>query len=305
MKYVDELTFPAVAICNFNLHRPTWQGNFLSKDDFTPILTDFGVCYTFNAGDGNDTHKVKNTGRSFGFSVYLNAVEFDYNIGPRQGLGFQVMLYQQGDIPLVADLGFAVSVGEEVLVGVDVTSIQNLPPPHGSCGKKHLKYYDEYSRNACRMECKTDYMVDYCGCRMFYMPGNATVCDFRVMYVCGQVALAELMNEESRCECPLPCTQVIYKPNLSHAKYTYQAFANFQAEYFGVPPEYFESNLVKLHIFFQELAIHEVQEEVAYNIFGLLCDIGGSLGLWLGGSILTVIEILDICFKGCCGSAWH
>ncbi|XP_070560645.1 acid-sensing ion channel 2-like [Ptychodera flava] len=357
MKYVDELTFPAVAICNFNLHRrsaiaeanlsglfdtlythkfpdftsynisttaseqfyvetahqlksmmqrPMWQGLRMEVNVMKPILTDFGLCYAFNTGeDGDEIRKVKNTGESFGLSVILDAVQAEYNIGPLFSVGFQVMLYPQGEVPLVGDLGFAVSVGQKVRVGIDVTNITNLAPPHGSCGEKSLKYYDKYSRNACRMECATDFMVQMCGCKLFYMPGNVTVCDIQTAYYCGHEALVTVRNINATCECPVPCSQLIYKPNLSSAKFTSDIYGAYLENHFQVPSGHFDKNFAKLNIFFQELAVHEVHEEKAYSIFGLLCDIGGSLGLWLGGSILTVIEIFDICFKGCCSSAWR
>ncbi|XP_070560646.1 acid-sensing ion channel 2-like [Ptychodera flava] len=357
MKYVDELTFPAVAICNFNLHRRSaiaeanlsglfeamysyefpdftsvnisstaseqfyiqsahqldsmfyallWQGLPIDVHVLKPILTDFGVCYAFNTGeDGDEIRKVKYTGESFGFSVMVDAVQAEYFIGPRFSVGFQVMLYRQGDVPLVGDLGFAVSVGQEVRIGIDVTNITNITPPHGSCGEKSLKYYDKYSINACRMECSTDFMVQMCGCKLFYMPGNITVCDIQQSFYCGQAASVTLRNTNGTCECPVPCSQLIYKPNLSGAKFTSDILGAHLENRYHLPSGHFEKNLAKLNIFFQELAVHEVEEEKAYNIFGLLCDIGGSLGLWLGGSILTVIEILDICFKGCFGSAWR
>ncbi|XP_070559986.1 acid-sensing ion channel 2-like [Ptychodera flava] len=215
------------------------------------------------------------------------------------------MLYPQGEVPLVGDLGFAVSVGQEVRIGIDVTNITNLTPPHGSCGKRALKYYDKYSRNSCRMECVTDFMVESCGCKMFYMPGNVTICDIETAYYCGRAALAMVTNISDTCECPVPCSQLIYKPILSNAKFTSDIYGIYLEDIYKLPRVYCDKNIAKLDIFFQELALHEVQEEKAYGILGLLCDLGGSLGLWLGGSILTVIEILDICFKGCCGSAWR
>ncbi|XP_070559988.1 acid-sensing ion channel 2-like [Ptychodera flava] len=215
------------------------------------------------------------------------------------------MLYPQGEVPLVSDFGFAVSVGQEVRIGIDVTNITNLTPPHGTCGEKSLKYYEKYSRNACRMECSTDFIVKTCGCKMFYMPGNIPICDLETSYYCSRAALAMVANMNNTCECPVPCSQLIYKPIMSSAKFTSDIYNSYLEEYFQSPIGHFDKNIARVNIFFQELAVHEVQEVKAYNIFGLLCDIGGSLGLWLGGSILTVIEILDICFKGCCSSAWR
>ncbi|XP_070552311.1 acid-sensing ion channel 2-like [Ptychodera flava] len=374
LHYVDHLTFPAVAICNFNMFgytatensnlthllydiyanseamhvidfdaydinataseefyishahalsemilEPTWKKTSIDRDAFQTILTDFGVCYAFNTGDDNyGIREVDDTGKTFGLGMLLDTYHWNYNVGPESGVGFQLMLYPQGDVPLVTDLGFAIAVGEEVRIGVEVTRITNLAPPHGTCGEKHLSYYQRYSKNACRMECKTHFMVRSCGCKLFYMPGNATVCNLKESHICGQKALdafvnaqslyphrGTVVNASSSCDCPDPCSRVIYKPNLSHAKFPSDAYAEFLQYIIGLPLSYLSDNIAKVDIFFQELSINEVEQQKAYDIFGLLCDIGGALGLWLGGSVLTVMEIIDICFKGCCSRTWH
>ncbi|XP_070552785.1 acid-sensing ion channel 1C-like [Ptychodera flava] len=357
LNYVEELTFPSVAFCNFNMFRRSttdpenltdlmtqmfggfsqsvdfhlhdldatasedfyirhahnksmlywafWKGVTMTKDVFKTILTDFGVCYAFNTGeDGHQLRKVYGTGKSFGLQMILLTQISEYNIGQESGAGFQLMLYSQGDVPLVADLGFALSPGEHVKIGIEITNITNLPPPHGICQDKPLLYHSKYTRNSCRIECMTEFVVQICGCRLFYMPGNATVCNIEQWYYCGRPTLLEFSNHTSQCDCPVPCSRVIYKPNLSHAQVIYPTLAEYWANKTGTDVDTLLNEASVVDIFFQELTVHEVTQRRAYDFFSLLCDIGGALGLWLGGSVLTVIEILDICLRGCCKRKW-
>ena len=46
-------------------------------------------------------------------------------------------------------------------------------------------------------------------------------------------------------------------------------------------------------IFFSELKYTHTKDEAAYSSLALLCDIGGSLGLILGSTILTFCEFTD------------
>ncbi|KAK2188087.1 hypothetical protein NP493_144g03028 [Ridgeia piscesae] len=47
----------------------------------------------------------------------------------------------------------------------------SLPPPHGDCtSTRKLLYFDHYTQAACYRECITNFMVDICGCRDYYMP---------------------------------------------------------------------------------------------------------------------------------------
>ena len=48
-----------------------------------------------------------------------------------------------------------------------------------------------------------------------------------------------------------------------------------------------------LSISFQDLTFDDIQEEIAYGAIPLLCDVGGSLGLLLGASVLTFFEIIE------------
>ncbi|XP_077983993.1 acid-sensing ion channel 2-like [Glandiceps talaboti] len=356
LNYVSELTFPAVAVCNFNAMRKsetdasnltgllsamhgtynpnfddynitgsdteewyahmahqkdetilyhTWQATPMGLDTFQTIDTDFGVCYAFNTGnDSYGIRTVENSGKSYGLSMYLDTQQSEYNIGLEKGVGFQIVLYEQGDVPLASDLGFAVSVGEETRVGIELTNITNLPPPHGICGSRTLKYYTKYTKNACQFECWTDYAVSICGCRMFYMPGTTRICNLKTSYECILFRAAYyFVSNGTDCDCPVPCQRVIYKADLSHAKFPSTVFSEFMTAYMNIPP--LEDSIVKVDIFFQELSIEEIKQQKSYDVFGLLCDIGGSLGLWLGGSILTLIEIIDICLKGCFNRLWH
>ena len=51
-----------------------------------------------------------------------------------------------------------------------------------------------------------------------------------------------------------------------------------------------KSNLAKLNIFFGELNYQTITQIKAYNFGSLLGDIGGQMGLFIGASILTLLE---------------
>lgn len=41
------------------------------------------------------------------------------------------------------------------------------------------------------------------------------------------------------------------------------------------------------------MTFDDIEEEIGYSAIPLLCDIGGSLGLLLGASVLTFFEIIE------------
>uniref|UniRef100_A0A915J4W7 Uncharacterized protein n=1 Tax=Romanomermis culicivorax TaxID=13658 RepID=A0A915J4W7_ROMCU len=54
-------------------------------------------------------------------------------------------------------------------------------------------------------------------------------------------------------------------------------------------------NLGLVNIYFRDLGVKETAQERAYDFFSFLCDVGGSIGLWLGASMLSLVELLDLC----------
>jgi Amiloride-sensitive sodium channel len=49
-----------------------------------------------------------------------------------------------------------------------------------------------------------------------------------------------------------------------------------------------------LQVYFTDLKYTKVEASAAYTFLALLCDIGGALGLILGSTLLTVVELMDI-----------
>ena len=52
--------------------------------------------------------------------------------------------------------------------------------------------------------------------------------------------------------------------------------------------------LVFLDIFYSQLNYIDIQTTPAYDLLTLVCDVGGALGLILGGTLLTVVEFLQL-----------
>ena len=53
-------------------------------------------------------------------------------------------------------------------------------------------------------------------------------------------------------------------------------------------------NFLKLNIFYRQLSYEHIKQQKGYDVFALVCDIGGSMGLFIGASMLTVVEVIDL-----------
>ncbi|XP_064640726.1 uncharacterized protein LOC135495761 [Lineus longissimus] len=61
-----------------------------------------------------------------------------------------------------------------------------------------------------------------------------------------------------------------------------------------VDTKFYKDNFLSLVIYFQEMNYELIQQQEAYTIFALLSDIGGSMGLFVGGSVISIFEIIDV-----------
>ena len=60
---------------------------------------------------------------------------------------------------------------------------------------------------------------------------------------------------------------------------------------------FLRENFLKLNVFYRQLSYEHIQQQKGYDIFALICDIGGSMGLFIGASMLTVVEVIDILLR--------
>ncbi|NXL12752.1 ASI1C protein, partial [Mesembrinibis cayennensis] len=116
-----------------------------------------------------------------------------------------------------------------------------------------------------------------------------------------------------------PCAMVRYGKELSMVKIPSKASARYLAKKFNKTEQYIADNVLVLDIFFEALNYEMIEQKKAYEVAGLLgeCsrgpggpggpapltppsrlgDIGGQMGLFIGASLLTILEIFDYLYE--------
>lgn len=56
---------------------------------------------------------------------------------------------------------------------------------------------------------------------------------------------------------------------------------------------FLRSNFLELNVFFSAFNEETVAQQPAYSLTSLLADVGGSMGLFVGASLLTCVEVLE------------
>ncbi|XP_077581406.1 acid-sensing ion channel 1C isoform X5 [Stigmatopora nigra] len=285
----------------------TFRGEECYSVNFTTIYTRYGKCYTFNSGlDGNPLLTTLKGGTGNGLEIMLDIQQDEYL--PVWGdtdetsyeAGIKVQLHAQSEPPFLHQLGFGVAPGFQTFVSTQEQRLQYLPPPWGDCKSTAIdsEYFSTYSITACRIDCETRYLLENCNCRMVHMPGTSTVCTPEQYKDCADPALDFLVEKDNDyCVCETPCNMTRYGKELSMVKIPSKASAKYLAKKFNKTEQYIGENLLVLDIFFEALNYEKIEQKKAYEIAGLLGDIGGQMGLFIGASVLTILEIFDYLYE--------
>ncbi|KAK2503717.1 hypothetical protein MC885_000910 [Smutsia gigantea] len=290
----------------------SYCGGPCGPHNFSVVFTRYGKCYTFNSGrDGRPRLKTMKGGTGNGLEIMLDIQQDEYL--PVWGetdetsfeAGIKVQIHSQDEPPFIDQLGFGVAPGFQTFVACqEQRQLIYLPPPWGTCKAvtMDLDFFDSYSITACRIDCETRYLVENCNCRMVHMPGDAPYCTPEQYKECADPALDFLVEKDQEyCVCEMPCNLTRYGKELSMVKIPSKASAKYLAKKFNKSEQYIGLSIL-LQIGLACPCPRELcRSHGVLTPLTLLCppagDIGGQMGLFIGASILTVLELFDYAYE--------
>ncbi|ALC49619.1 rpk [Drosophila busckii] len=244
--------------------------------------------------------------------------EVDYACrGPVQG--FKVILHAPDDVPSVSNQFVRIPMGREVLIAVKpnmiTTSagIADYHPQRRQCFLSHersLRFFKVYTESNCQLECLANFTLTKCGCVKFSMPRtlDMPVCGEDKIYCYDRAERELLVREfqrvrslsvagetqrgaETACNCMPACTSLVYNTEISQANFDLDEMlaaendTDFMREYPG-------SQMSRLSIYFKQSQFITSKRSEIYGITDFLANCGGIFGLFMGFSILSLVEIL-------------
>ncbi|XP_075168272.1 pickpocket protein 28-like [Haematobia irritans] len=249
-------------------------------------------------------------GLSVHFQNFMDEVDYSCN-GAVQG--FKVLLHSPDDVPSVSKHFVRITMDKEVMIAVKPNMITTSPnlaaydPAKRLCylnKDRQLRFYKTYSQNNCERECLTNFTLSQCGCVAFSMPRT------KDMPVCGADKLDCYKNAYSKlllkefndglnqqeasddCNCLPGCTSLEYDIEISEGHLdlinTIKAI-DYLDEFKSFRPDQKWSQLL---IYFKENQFITSKRSELYGITELLANFGGVFGLFMGFSILSIVELI-------------
>uniref|UniRef100_A0A915PQI3 Uncharacterized protein n=1 Tax=Setaria digitata TaxID=48799 RepID=A0A915PQI3_9BILA len=291
--------------CSFNQRDCNIESDFKLHYDQT-----YGNCYTFN---WNRTKQLTahQAGANFGLRVLLYADISEY-LPTSESVGFRITVHDKWLIPFPDAFGYNAPTGFLSSFGVRMKKFNRIVPPHGQCLEDSGRDLDtiypgfNYSAEGCHRTCTQKEVIRICGCAnpAYPVPNKAAACkvtdpNARQCIKNATLHLNRLITEgnSTNCVCHQPCSEVNYEVTYSAARWPSGTTKVMECDAVDdLCMERYRKNAAMVQVFYEELNYEILTETPAYTVNSLLVitDLGGLTGLWIGASVVSLMEIVAL-----------
>jgi amiloride-sensitive sodium channel len=278
-----------------------------STVDFKTVNWTLDDGYGAKAGINTYPFRVLGAGERAGLNIVLKMEKsyFDYVCkGPVQG--YKITMHNPAEYPQPAKHYFRIPAKREVIVSVKPQMIKtsdnllNYSPASRQCyfsHERYLKYFKVYTQKNCELECLANYTLTKCGCVKFYMPrqSDTPMCSLSAAscYLSTEYDLLQNNLESGdECNCLPDCTSIQYNSEVSSAKFDVEKEKLARGKYSENLSNYQYS---KVTIFFENTQFISAKRSELYGLTDFVANCGGVLGLFMGVSLVSIVEIIYYC----------
>lgn len=295
--------------CRFGLntecHYPTGFKEF-------PVSLFEGVCFKFNY-DGSLSQVGEGSYYGMSIILFLNQSDTSPFSGFDEGSGIKLVIQTYNAFPYPLENGILVKPGAYTRIILQKQVYRRLPPPYPSkCTEKGPVIYPGlYTPRNCKRSCFVEYAKKACGgtdAFVEYFTGEKrdpplNITELKCFYD-KQIEAAWPVNAK-KCNCPLQCYEETFFPMVSQSLWPAPSDLPYYKKIFAsslglnattMTDEFVYSNFLKINIFFSELAYEQVTEMPEWTSQKLVSDIGGQMGIWIGASLFSILELIIFLF---------
>ena len=313
--------------CSFNLERCS-ANNFTWKFDST-----YGNCYEFNSGFDASGHKadlIKSSvvGQMYGLSLEIYSNYYENLTILNKFNGGSGLLIRIDNSSYLTDHnydGIRASPGVQTDIIIDRSSEFNLPKPYSDCEIDDsysattfdsdlftliAKSQYKYTQQLCLGQCFQKHVIKYCNCTdtllslydVDYCTTNDQLKCLVDVFV-NKFISNDFLGANCLPLCPLECYQRKFKVSTSMSRLSGDLYADFIKQNKNLSDDFVtksintdtaKDSITAVNIYYGSLSYTLSTESPKLDLVSLLATIGGNLGLFLGLSLFTLCEIIEI-----------
>ncbi|XP_035679933.1 uncharacterized protein LOC118418201 [Branchiostoma floridae] len=287
----------------------TFDKERCSLDDFKVIQNaKYGNCFTFNHGEDGLVRNTTKVGAEYGLKLTLSIEATEYVGLFGQSPGAKITIHGVGSTPFPEGNAINTKPGESTFVGLKRSSLRRQSFPYGDCTsyqERDVLYDGMYTYETCQHSCLQAALLEKCGCSDELIAINSTLCSVlnNTQECCRQEVRKRHEDGDLLCDCHQSCTEDSYTLWLSSSlwpsdSYVWYVLENIhtrsQSQNLPLNPEELRQNLARVHVYFRDLNYELITENPTYTEESLLSGLGGLLGLYVGLSVITVFEFINL-----------
>ncbi|NP_001360708.1 Degenerin deg-1 [Caenorhabditis elegans] len=292
-----------IEMCSFN-----GKECDIDEDFRLHVDPEFGNCFTFNY-DVNNNYTSSRAGPMYGIRVLLFVNTSDY-MSTSESSGVRLAIHPPTEYPFPDTFGYSAPVGFASSFGIKKKVMQRLPAPYGECvetkkvvDRNYIYAGYDYHPEGCHRSCFQNGLIDDCSCGdpRFPVPEgyrhcsafNATARTCLEKNIGSVGDFHHITQKMDKCVCKQSCEEIIHEVTFSCSKWPSGAtdLGDCDGMTESECEQYYRLNAAMIEVFYEQLNYELLQESEAYGLVNLIADFGGHLGLWLGFSVITVMEV--------------
>ncbi|KAK3786276.1 hypothetical protein RRG08_002020 [Elysia crispata] len=232
-------------------------------------------------------------------------------------VGIEMFFHQPGSIYWV-QRGISLSPGSYADVRFTHEHVRFLPLPYKSAGSvgcldtedakftNPLNFHNAYSFDLCIQELLIDRLQNQCGClfQPFASRLNVKECTVLQYHLCYLSVQSTVLREAIRPDIKLcigSCVNINYKTHLSYSGLETESLRNYLPLINGTNVSVVSESDMKNLIFIQiqplSLDVTTVEHIPEMTLLDIVAQIGGFMGLFLGASLITWMELFDVALQ--------
>ncbi|XP_060067390.1 degenerin-like protein asic-2 [Ylistrum balloti] len=273
---------------------------------------------TFRGIDCDEETKLTNVAQGdflYGTCFEIKAVNVPiYTAGPEQGLELMISLNHDEFVPFIAEAigintriydsentnslllestdGVKLSAGFEINIAVSLTEYNRKAGPSGRCDSSNkfpnlLACLEDCLNILAEEKCRSGSDED--------LEGDNKSCNISAILECKR-----LMQKSIHSQCPnckQPCNEKKFEQLITMTKWPSRSTEPVIRKILrdkNRKETSLSDNVMLVRVYFSSLTVQAFNEEEAYTTENFVSDIGGQLGLWIGMSVLTLAEIVEL-----------
>jgi hypothetical protein len=300
-----------------------------SASDFTYFYdASNGNCYTFNKGvyDNGTTYDKKNVsiaGPLYGLVLELYLGDPTVDSYREFNNGVMVSIHNQSSVPFTQGEKMKAAAGTETDFIMNRNFITKLETPYGTCkytststSSTNSFYSDyivstlgvKYSQEYCFALCVQKQIMNTCNCSNALMPTfNGTTnfclsdkadCLKNLIYGFGSTQAAV----DCQTDCPYECETIeygvsTYKSLFPTEFYSDILYNKIKSKGVNVSSTNIDKAFAKVNFYYKSMEYIITTQMIQTSTEDLFSNIGGTLGLYIGISILSLVEFVELGFN--------